>query len=64
MKNPQSPIKYVEQLQDENSNLKKQIESLLRDKAKNLKSSLKSEVQNINGINLISQKIDLDQNSL
>ena len=64
MKNPQSPIKYVEQLQDENSNLKKQVEALLRDKAKNLKSSLKSEVQNINGINLISQKIDLDQNSL
>ncbi|MCK5815642.1 MAG: alanine--tRNA ligase [Flavobacteriaceae bacterium] len=64
MKNPQSPLKYVEQLHTENTDLKKQIECLLRDKAKNLKTSLKSEVEEINGVNVIAQKIDLDQNSL
>jgi alanyl-tRNA synthetase len=64
MKNAQNPVKFIEQLQDENSNLKKQIEGLLKDKAKSLKATLRSEVENINGINLISQKIDLDQNSL
>lgn len=61
MKNPQNPVKYITQIQDENTILKKQIESLMRDKAKNLKASLKASVENINGINLISQKIDLDQ---
>ncbi len=64
MKNPQNPVKFVEQLQDENTSLKKQIEVLLKDKAKGLKASLKSDVEEINGINLIAQKIDLDQNSL
>ena len=64
MKNPQNPIKFVEQLQEENNSLKKQIEALLKDKAKNLKATLKSEVEEINGVNLIATKIDLDQNSL
>ncbi len=64
MKNPQNPVKYIEQIQDENTTLKKQIESLMRDKAKNLKSSLKTSVENINGVNLIAQKIDLEQNHI
>ena len=64
MKNPQNPVKYVEQLQEENNTLKKQIESLLKDKTKGLKNTLKSEIEQINGVNLIAQKLDLDQNSL
>ena len=64
MKNPQNPLKYFETIQEENTTLKKQVESLMRDKAKNLKTSLKASVENINGINLISQKIDLDPNHI
>ena len=64
MKNPQNPVKYITQIQDENTALKKQIESLMRDKAKNLKLSLKASVESINGINLISKKIDLEQNHI
>jgi len=64
MKNAQNPIKYVEQIQDENTALKKQIEVLLKAKAKNLKSNLKAVVQEINGVNFIAEKIDLDQNSI
>ena len=64
MKNPQNPVKYVVQIQNENAMLKKQIEALMRDKAKNLKVSLKASVENINGINLIAQKIDLEPNHI
>ncbi|MDC9723691.1 MAG: alanine--tRNA ligase [Urechidicola sp.] len=64
MKNPQNPLKYIETIQEENTALKKQVESLMRDKAKNLKASLKASVETINGINLITQKIDLEPNHI
>ncbi len=60
MKNPQNPVKYVEQLQDENNSLKKQIEQLLRDKAKNVKQELKAKAIDINGVNLITETLDLE----
>lgn len=64
MKNPQNPLKYIETIQEENTALKKQVESLMRDKAKNLKASLKASAETINGINLITQKIDLEPNHI
>ncbi|MDT0553409.1 alanine--tRNA ligase [Urechidicola vernalis] len=64
MKGPQNPVKYVESIQDENAALKKQIESLLKGKAKNLKATLKANVQEINGVNFIAEKLDLDQGSI
>ena len=64
LKNPQNPQKAIISLQEENSALKKQIETLLKDKAKNLKGELISEVENINGVNYLAKKIDLDQNSI
>ena len=60
MKNAQNPIKYVEQIQDENTALKKQIEGLLKDKAKNIKGELKNELTEINGIQFLAKKLDLD----
>ena len=60
LNNAQDPVKAVESLQEENSNLQKQIQQLLKDKAKNLKGELKSEIQEINGINFLAKKIDLD----
>ncbi len=64
LKNTNDPLKVVEQIQDENTALKKQIEGLMRDKAKNLKTTLKAEIETINGINFIAKKIDLDQNAI
>ncbi|AOW20799.1 alanine--tRNA ligase [Urechidicola croceus] len=64
LKNAQNPVKAIEQIQNENIALKKQIEQLLKDKASNLKESLKSEIQEINGINFIAKKIDLEQNNI
>ncbi len=60
LKNTKDPVKAITSLQDENANLKKQIEGLLKDKAKNLKGDLKSEFEEINGVNFLAKKVDLD----
>ncbi len=64
LKNPKNPKKAIVDLQEENSTLKKQIEGLLKDKAKNLKGDLINEVEAINGVNFLAKKLDLDQNSI
>ncbi|WP_372800940.1 alanine--tRNA ligase [Lutibacter sp.] len=64
LKNPKNPLKAILDLQEENTVLKKQIETLLKDKAKNLKSDLIQEVKPINGINFLAKKLDLDQNNV
>lgn len=58
--NNNEPVKALQNLQEENGSLKKQIEGLLKDKAKNLKGDLKSELTEINGIQFLAKKIDLD----
>ncbi len=60
LNNAQDPLKAVESLQEENQNLQKQVKELLKDKAKNLKGDLKSEIEQINGVNFLAKKIDLD----
>jgi alanyl-tRNA synthetase len=60
LNNAQEPVKALQSLQDENANLKKQIEVLLKDKAKNIKGELKSELEEINGIQFLAKKLDLD----
>jgi alanyl-tRNA synthetase len=62
LKNPQDIIKSVVSLQDENGKLKKQIEQLLKEKAKNLKGDLASQIQPINGIDFLAAQVDLDAN--
>ncbi|WP_298284756.1 alanine--tRNA ligase [uncultured Lutibacter sp.] len=64
LKNPKNPLKAILDLQEENTVLKKQIETLLKDKAKNLKSDLIQEVKPINGINFLAKKLDLNQNNV
>jgi len=60
LKNPQDTLKAVVSLQDENTKLKKQLEAMLRDKAKNLKGDLANELQDINGIQFLAKQVDLD----
>ncbi len=64
LKNANDPVKAVNSLQEENAELKKQVESLLKAKAKNLKADLKNEIRNINGVNFLSRKVDLDAGGL
>lgn len=44
LNNVKEPVKALKSLQEENASLKKQIEALLKDKAKNIKSELKNEL--------------------
>ncbi|MRX62566.1 alanine--tRNA ligase [Maribacter luteus] len=60
LNNAQDPVKAVEALQAENIRLKKEVEVLLKDKAKNLKGELLSELEEVNGINFMAKKLDLD----
>ncbi len=59
-----NPIESVKALQEENAKLKKQIGSLQKDKAGNLKDELKNKVEEINGIHFLAAEINLDQNTI
>jgi len=60
LKNAKNPVKAITALQDENSVLKKQLEQLLKEKAGSLKGDLKNEITELNGVNFLAKKIDLD----
>jgi len=62
LKNPQDTMKAVQSLQDENTKLKKQLDQLLKEKAKGLKGDLLNEVQEINGVKFLAKQVDLDAN--
>ncbi|KAF2337718.1 alanine--tRNA ligase [Flavobacterium ginsenosidimutans] len=60
LKNAQDPVKAIQALQDENAQLKKQLETLLKDKAKNMKADLAKELQEINGVQFLAKQVDLN----
>ena len=62
LKNPQDALKAVHSLQDENVKLKKQLEQLLKEKAKNMKGDLLNEITEINGVQFLAKQVDLDAN--
>ena len=64
LNNAKDPVKAVRSLQDENADLKKEIENLLKEKAGNIKDSLKQEIKVINGVQFLAIKLDLDAGGL
>jgi len=64
LKNPKNPRKALLDLMEENTVLKKQLESLLKDKAQNVIGDLIKDVETIHGVNFLAKKLDLDQNSI
>jgi len=64
LKNTKTPVKAIHSLQEENAALKKQVEVLTREKAKNLKNELKNELTNIGGIEFLAKKVDLDASGI
>ena len=60
LKNPQDAVKAVVSLQDENTKLKKQLEALLKEKAKNMKAELANELQEVNGVQFLAKQVDLN----
>ena len=64
LQNTKDPLKSIVTLQEENSDLKKQIQTLLKEKGKNLKTDLKNEISEMNGINFLAKQVDLDANGI
>ena len=64
LSNAKNPARAVQKLQEENASLQKQIEQLLKEKAQNLSGELKNQLQEINGVQFLATKIDLDANGI
>ncbi|MCF1422525.1 alanine--tRNA ligase [Mangrovimonas futianensis] len=60
LKSPKDPVTVVQELQEENNALKKEIENLLKEKAKNLKGDLQQEITEVNGVQFLAKQVDLD----
>jgi len=60
LKHPKDVLKNIQDLQEQNAELSKQAESLLREKAKFISTELIGKVQKINGINFIAEKIEMN----
>ena len=64
LQNTKDPLKSIVTIQEENSDLKKQIQTLLKEKGKNLKTDLKNKISEMNGINFLAKQVDLDANGI
>ena len=64
LQNTKDPLKSIVTIQEENSDLKKQIQTLLKEKGKNLKTDLKNEISEMNGVNFLAKQVDLDANGI
>jgi len=64
VKSPTEPLKAVQQLMDQNAEMRKQLEALNHEKALKLKDELITKVEQVNGINYLSIKINADANSV
>ena len=64
LNNTKNPVISLAELKNENSKLKKEVEALLKDKIVNIKSSLTNEIKDINGINFLVKKVDLDVSNI
>ena len=64
VKNSKNPADQVLSLIEDNNKLKKQVEQLLKEKAKNAAAGLVNETELINGINFLATQLELDQNSI
>ncbi|MFD2529371.1 alanine--tRNA ligase [Polaribacter marinaquae] len=64
LNNAKEPVKAVLKLQEDNASLQKQIEQLLKEKAQNLSGEIKNNLQEINGVQFLATKVDLDANGI
>lgn len=64
LKNPKDLVKAVDDLQVKNTQLTKEIEQLLKEKAMSVKGELKGKIDTINGINFLGTIVSLDGGSI
>ncbi len=64
LKNPKDIVKAVNDLLAKNKTLTKEIESLQKEKAKSMKRDLKKQIAEYNGLNVLSEIVELDGGSI
>ncbi|WP_298353240.1 alanine--tRNA ligase [uncultured Dokdonia sp.] len=64
LKGNQDPVKAITSLLDENAALKKQVEALIKEKAQNLSGDLAKEFEDIDGVDFLAKKVDLDAGAI
>ena len=64
MKNSKKPAETVLRIIEENNKLKKQVDQLLKEKAKDAAAGLLNEIKLVNGINFLAKQVDLDANGI
>jgi alanyl-tRNA synthetase len=60
LKSNNDPAKAIEQLQSENTSLKKELDQLKKEKVKNLTSEMLEQLRELNGLNFLATRLDLD----
>ena len=64
LKNPKDLLKAVDDLQVKNSQLSKEIELLLKEKALSVKGELKEKIISVNGVNFLGTILKMDAGSI
>ena len=64
LNNTKNPVISLTELKNENLKLKKQLEAFSNDKLLNIKDSLISELKNVDGVNFLVKKVDLDVSNI
>ena len=64
LKNPQDTLKALQSLQEENSNLKKELATLSKLKTQVLKKELAAQIEDFEGIRFLAKEVDLDAQGL
>jgi alanyl-tRNA synthetase len=64
LKNPKDPLKAIQNLQEENEVLRRQLESMLKEKAKSIKGELQAQFKELNGVKFLATEVDLDASAI
>ncbi len=64
LKNTKDPLKGAESILQENEQLKKELEKFKSAQTKQIKAELKNKIKNINGVNMLAERVDLDNDAL
>lgn len=60
LNNAEDPVASIERILADNNQLQKQLQGLLKDKAKNMKQELKNDLQDIGGVQFMAREVELD----
>ncbi len=64
LKNPKDLGKSIISLLQQNQQLQKEVETLVREKAKGLQSELLGKMKDVNGVNFLAERVDLDAGAI